>query len=225
MEAYCDVKRMTVTIVGQDMGCGQNLYIVGLTQPDIGKPLNRWKTCNQTWQKTNDDNVEWCSYDCDCSGVCEQVMLLRWPVTISESSWTLCDISEQCNDVCDEKYEWRFRESCYHLSPKKKNQHDAVTYCNSLGAELITIETMDEFEYIRMRLESSDADSTWVSATRINGTFFWITGAELEANSTMWSENQPDNWEVCVEIRCPFHYYVNDIPCDSGNHPLCEFQP
>jgi len=59
------------------------------------------------------------------------------------------------SDVSDEKYKWRFRESCYHLSPEKKDQHDAVTYCNSLGAKLITIETMDEFEYIRMRLESS----------------------------------------------------------------------
>ncbi|KAK2159366.1 hypothetical protein LSH36_154g06026 [Paralvinella palmiformis] len=95
------------------MGCCRNLYIVGLTRPDIGKLLNKWKTCTQTWQKTNDDNVEWCSYDCDC----EQVMLLRWPETISESSWTLCDISEQCNDVCDEKYDCRFRESCYHFNP------------------------------------------------------------------------------------------------------------
>jgi hypothetical protein len=96
-ERYCDVNKMTVTVVGREMGCGQGLYLVGLTKPDVGKPLNRWKMCKLNMEATTEDKVEWCSYDCDCSGGCEQVMLLRWPNMALNTSWTLCDISEHCN--------------------------------------------------------------------------------------------------------------------------------
>ena len=100
-ESYCNSDRMTVTVVGQDMGCGQDLYVVGLSAADVGKPLNRWKICKLTWNTTNADNMEWCSYDCDCSGGCEEVMLLRWPKPLSASTWTLCDISEHCNGTAE----------------------------------------------------------------------------------------------------------------------------
>ena len=96
-ESYCNADRMAVTVVGRNMKCDEDLYVVGLTVTDVNKPLNRWKTCKHIWQATNDDNTEWCSYECDCSRGCEQVMLLRWPKTLSDSSWTLCDISEHCN--------------------------------------------------------------------------------------------------------------------------------
>ena len=94
-ETYCSVDVMTVTLVGRDMKCGQDFYVVGLTAADVNKTFNRWKTCKQTWQATGEDGSEWCSYECRCSGECKQVMLLRWPKQTSEGSWTLCDISAQ----------------------------------------------------------------------------------------------------------------------------------
>ena len=96
-KTYCSADVMTVTLVGRDMKCGQDLSVVGLTAADVNKPFNRWKTCKQIWQATGDDGAEWCSYECDCSGGCKQVMLLRWPKMLSDYSWTLCDISEHCN--------------------------------------------------------------------------------------------------------------------------------
>lgn len=35
------------------------------------------------------------------------------------------------------------------------NQADAVVYCKSIGAKLTTIETMDEFNNIKMKLSAA----------------------------------------------------------------------
>ena len=98
-QSYCNADHMSVTIVGLDMECEQDLYVVALSEDDVDKPLNRWKTCKVSWHTTSTDNKQWCSYDCECSRGCEQVMLLRWPKTPSASTWTLCDISEHCNGM------------------------------------------------------------------------------------------------------------------------------
>ena len=95
-ESNCNEEEMTVTVIGRDMKCGQDLYVVGLTAADVNRSLNTWRTCKQLGQAITEDNTEWSSYECHCSGGCKQVMLLRWPKQISESSWTLCDITEQC---------------------------------------------------------------------------------------------------------------------------------
>ena len=95
-ESFCADDQMSVTVVGRQMTCDNGLYVVGLSPPDVGKPLNKWKRCQQTWHITTDDDIEWCSYDCHCSGQCEQTMLLRWPKTMTDNSWTLCDIIQHC---------------------------------------------------------------------------------------------------------------------------------
>ena len=70
--------------------CGQNVYVVGLTVAGVNKSLNRWKACKQI-------GIEWGSYECHCSVGRKQVMLIEWPVTLTNLSWTLCDISEYCD--------------------------------------------------------------------------------------------------------------------------------
>ena len=96
-QTTCTTDRMSVTLVGQDMKCVDNMYVVGLTGSEVGKANNKWKTCRPRWQTTTDDNLDWCIYDCICTGDCEQVMALRWPKKLADSSWTLCDIFYHCN--------------------------------------------------------------------------------------------------------------------------------
>ena len=93
----CSNDRMSVTLIGQDMNCTDSIYVVGLTGSDAGKANNKWKTCLSRWQTTTDDNVDWCIYDCTCTGGCEELMVLRWPNILTSSSFTLCDISYHCN--------------------------------------------------------------------------------------------------------------------------------
>ena len=88
---------MSVTSVGQDMRCVDNMYVVGLTGSDVRKANNKEKTFKPIWQTTVDDNVDWCMYDCICPVGCEHVMALRWPNKLTESSWTPCDISYYSN--------------------------------------------------------------------------------------------------------------------------------
>ena len=98
--AVCTTDQMSVTLVGEQMKCGQNVYVVGLKGADVGKPFNTWKTCKPRWQETLDSGVEWCNYDCSCTGGCEQVMVSRRPQALVDSSWILCDITQYCNGNC-----------------------------------------------------------------------------------------------------------------------------
>ena len=96
-ESFCACDHMHVTVVGRHMACDNGLYVAGLSPPDVGKPLNKWKRCQKTYERyTTSNALEWCLYDCHCSGRCEQTMLLRWPKTMTDNSWTLCDIIQHC---------------------------------------------------------------------------------------------------------------------------------
>ena len=67
------------------MDCSQSTYVVGLSGAEVGKANNKWKTCKQRWEITDNDNKDWCLYDCNCTAACEQVMGFRWPKS-------LCDV-------------------------------------------------------------------------------------------------------------------------------------
>jgi len=95
-DSFCADDQMSVTLVGRQMACDNGLYVVGLSPPDVGKPQNIWKRCQQTRHITTDSDTEWCSYDCHCSGRCVQTMVLKWPQTMTDTSWTLCDIIQHC---------------------------------------------------------------------------------------------------------------------------------
>jgi len=60
-----------------------------------------------------------------------------------------------CTGICDDKFRWRYRTSCYHLSTKLFDHPAAIEYCQSFGATLISIETIDELKYIHRQLPIS----------------------------------------------------------------------
>ena len=96
-QAVCTADQMSVTLVGKGIKCESNIYVVGLKGADVGKALNRWKRCKPRWQTTTNESVDWCIYDCHYLGGCEQIMLLRWPTSLTDSSWSLCEITLHCN--------------------------------------------------------------------------------------------------------------------------------
>ena len=63
-QAVCDNEQMSVTLMGNQMNCDENIYVVGLTESDVGKSVNRWKT-------SSENHAELCNYDCHCTGRCE----------------------------------------------------------------------------------------------------------------------------------------------------------
>ncbi len=96
LQSNCSKDQMSVTLVGQDMKCDSNIYVVGLKGADVGKTLNKWKICKLRWQTTTSESVDWCFYECHCDGGCEQIMLLRWPKSLTDNSWRLCEIYQHC---------------------------------------------------------------------------------------------------------------------------------
>lgn len=95
-QSVCSTDKMSITLVGQRMKCDNDLYVAGLAGSDVGKPLNKWQSCQRRWENTTDDGVEWCSFNCDCINGCDQIMVLRWPKILADTSWNLCDIIQSC---------------------------------------------------------------------------------------------------------------------------------
>ena len=67
----CSVDTLIVTIVGRDLGCYMDLYVVGMTSPEAGARRDRWAKCVPKWQAADQYSAEWCSFKCHCTGGCE----------------------------------------------------------------------------------------------------------------------------------------------------------
>ena len=69
----CHRDLVTVSVVGEDMNYGQDLYIFGLTATEAGKPVNK---CLFLWEITTGNRTERSCYDCGCSSGCKQVIII-----------------------------------------------------------------------------------------------------------------------------------------------------
>ena len=83
---------VNVTLIGNDLGCGNNLYISPLAEVETEKWTGRWKSCHLE-ETSVDMGRETCTYHCKCPDDCKEIQVLRRATTIQESSWILCDIA------------------------------------------------------------------------------------------------------------------------------------
>ncbi|KAK2140293.1 hypothetical protein LSH36_1399g00034 [Paralvinella palmiformis] len=128
-QSVCSTDKMSITLVGQRMKCDNDLYVAGLAGPDVGKPLNKWQSCQRRWENTTDDGVEWCSFNCDCINGCDQIMVLRWPKILADTSWNLCDIIQSCTASCPEA-------PCYNGGTCENNTCRCLPYCQGQYCEM-----------------------------------------------------------------------------------------
>ena len=82
---------INVTLIGNDLGCGYNLYISPLAEVETEKWTGRWKICHLE-ETSVDMGRENCTYHCKCLKGCEEFQVLKRPTTVQESSWILCDV-------------------------------------------------------------------------------------------------------------------------------------
>ncbi|XP_062598674.1 perlucin-like [Saccostrea cucullata] len=119
--------------------------------------------------------------------------------------------------------------SCYLFVNDAVDREDwmvAMSYCNSLHAKLVEIETVTEDEFLRLYLlDHKMTGNYWIGMSDIQAEGVWVwTSSQNTPTYSNWNPGQPDNSgkEDCGSLPswCGFHW--NDYPCNMINNFICE---
>ncbi|XP_062568464.1 perlucin-like isoform X2 [Saccostrea cucullata] len=124
---------------------------------------------------------------------------------------------------------WILRgSSCYlFVNDDSEDWMVAMSFCNTLQAKLVEIESVAEDEFIRMHLiDNKLTGSYWIGLSDIQaeGEWVWTTSQKTPTYSN-WYPGQPDNAvhrEDCANIYAHFGLHWNDSVCNSPQHFICE---
>uniref|UniRef100_W5MMB5 C-type lectin domain-containing protein n=1 Tax=Lepisosteus oculatus TaxID=7918 RepID=W5MMB5_LEPOC len=121
---------------------------------------------------------------------------------------------------------WKqFKSKCYYFSTDLLNWTDSRAACRKQGADLLTIRTQEEQEFIWNRL---DKRNYWIGLTdaAAEGIWLWVDGTH--PNPSFWRKDQPDDYhnEDCATIdsdppAAP-HESWNDLTCTKKQLWICE---
>lgn len=143
------------------------------------------------------------------AGDCPEYALPR-PVPTGTGRWydisaawrvdhTICERPFTHNDFCNEQNGWiKHSDSCYHKHCASLTLQEAVDYCASNGAALVSINSLDENRFVRTLCgmdtcriglqRDASGKWSWVDGTDIGEKFQW-TGY------VNWDNGEPNNWE------------------------------
>ncbi|XP_071488096.1 C-type mannose receptor 2-like, partial [Diadema antillarum] len=117
--------------------------------------------------------------------------------------------------------------SCYLFGSDTRSWSDAQDYCRDQGADLVTVESDREFNFLvnhyRYRFSTR---RHWIGLTYISseGVYRWETEHfTLPVTSSHWLSGQPDganSGEECVELYTSNSY--NDVTCSTAMYYICE---
>jgi len=81
----------------------------------------------------------------------------------------------------------------YQRFDKPMSWHNAVIFCNNLGAHLVTITSKDENLFVYENFDTKNENKCWIGATDENqeGKWEWVTGEEWKF--TNWDDGEPNN--------------------------------
>ncbi|XP_074550098.1 uncharacterized protein LOC141807788 [Halichoeres trimaculatus] len=122
---------------------------------------------------------------------------------------------------------WRkFENSCYFTSVLKKTWNRAREFCKARGADLATIKSQDQMDFIN-GLYGSDQE-VWIglSDEGVEGQWRWVDGTPLA--TAFWGKGQPNSHkgkeQDCVEFwhRASGSGEWNDESCDIVQNFICQ---
>ncbi|XP_058863031.1 hepatic lectin-like isoform X10 [Acipenser ruthenus] len=129
-------------------------------------------------------------------------------------------ISKVCIETCP--CEWlSFNEACYYFSKKRANWHKAKESCNSKNASLAVISSNQELDYLKSRIGSTHY---WLglSDSETEGSWKWLDGRPVEKR--FWNSGEPNNAANNEDCGILTSSKLNDIPCSSEEHWICEMK-
>ncbi|KAJ8245954.1 hypothetical protein GJAV_G00262100 [Gymnothorax javanicus] len=163
----------------------------------------------------------WQNHDC---GVAMPYVCKKRPNAtlnpFSTDSW-----SDDVRRECDVGWQ-AFQSGCYRLSGEKKDWGEAQRACQRMDANLISIHTLPELEFV-IRKVKKDVDELWIGLhdTKMQMNFEWSDHTPVIF--THWHPFEPNNFrnvqEDCVTLWGPEGRW-NDSPCNLSLPSVCKKQ-
>ncbi|XP_017028088.1 C-type lectin 37Da-like [Drosophila kikkawai] len=125
------------------------------------------------------------------------------------------------------KYLLHNGNSLYYIDERSENWYVARKSCESMGFNLISFETIEEFNAINRFMDATGATKGyWTSGTDFIhlGHHAWFPNG-ISVPSELWGVSQPDNkngQEHCDSFRYRGTYKMNDEPCTVKYFYVCE---
>ncbi|XP_045898361.1 lactose-binding lectin l-2-like [Micropterus dolomieu] len=104
---------------------------------------------------------------------------------------------------------------------------DAELNCVSEGANLVSIHSLEEEDFVKSLTKNVDHEvkaRSWIGLSDVHkeGSWMWSDGSAVDFD--IWSPGQPDNArgnEHCVHINYVNDLKWNDIPCSMTRTSIC----
>ncbi|XP_043980383.1 ladderlectin-like [Gambusia affinis] len=126
---------------------------------------------------------------------------------------------------CPSGWDW-YDGRCFLYVTRKKSWADAEYHCLSLRANLASIHSTNEYNFLRdLIYKASGAHTTsWVGAhdSAEEGTWMWSDGSKFLFHN--WGPGQPNNYrgnENCMDINLGGNDHVNDDTCSKELPFVC----
>uniref|UniRef100_A0A672YEZ4 C-type lectin domain-containing protein n=1 Tax=Sphaeramia orbicularis TaxID=375764 RepID=A0A672YEZ4_9TELE len=119
---------------------------------------------------------------------------------------------------------YTFNGRCYKYVATELNWADAELYCVSQRANLVSIHSLEEHNFIKTLIQNFDhaQGQTWIglSDTQKEGAWMWSDGCPLDYD--LWGKEQPNNLqgnEDCVSFGGSSKWH--DYPCSETFPSVC----
>nr|BAE44114.2 serum lectin isoform 2 [Verasper variegatus] len=119
-----------------------------------------------------------------------------------------------------------FNNRCYKYVATQMNWADAELHCVSEGANLVSIHSLDEHNYVQSLIKSVDLEGgrTWIGLTDLHKHGSWMWSDGCAAKFKLWSTGEPSNFEGnenCVEKNAHTDKNWNDQNCNDRIPSVC----
>ncbi|XP_041650065.1 lactose-binding lectin l-2-like [Cheilinus undulatus] len=120
---------------------------------------------------------------------------------------------------------YNFRGRCYKYMATRMTWSDAEHYCVSQRANLVSVHSEDEHNFVRFLIRSFDPAQgrTWMGLTDIHREGRWLWSDGCPANFFFWSAGEPNNKfnEDCAHFNFGSYRRWNDVPCRLSYSFVC----
>ncbi|XP_042079589.1 lactose-binding lectin l-2-like [Haplochromis burtoni] len=121
---------------------------------------------------------------------------------------------------------YNFNGRCYKYVAAHMSWADAELYCVSQGANLVSIHSREEENFVRTLIKNFDHTEgiTWIGLSDLHKEGRWMWSDGCAVRFVHWYPQQPDNWkgiEHCGHMNYSNVKKWNDFPCSVISPSVC----
>ncbi|XP_023133846.2 lactose-binding lectin l-2-like [Amphiprion ocellaris] len=121
---------------------------------------------------------------------------------------------------------YSFNGRCYKYIATRMTWADAELHCVSEGANLVSIHSTDEQNFVNSLIKNFDPARTWtwigLSDLHKEGRWMWSDGSRVDF--VLWDNGQPNNYDRqqhCGDTNNGAEFKWNDMPCSQTLPFVC----